>query len=132
MSEINIFEVATRKAYRFPSIKGLLTLEDLWNLKLTGNGTTLDTVAREISRDLKAEAEESFVTVKSTRNESLSNHLEIVKHIISVKLAEKEQRANAVANKAQKDKILDILATKRDQELVEKTPAELEAMIAAL
>ena len=34
---MNIFEQATRQAFRFESPKGFLTVEDLWNLPLTNN-----------------------------------------------------------------------------------------------
>ena len=31
--ETNVFEIATRKKYRFP-FKGMITVEDLWDLSL--------------------------------------------------------------------------------------------------
>ena len=58
--------------------------------------------------------------------------IEIVKHIVSVKLAEAEARKNAEANRAKRQQILGILADKQESDLKNKTPEELQAMLAAL
>ena len=81
---MNLFEIASRKAYRFASLKGELTVEQLWQLPLTSRGgTDLDTLAKGIFKDLKATEEESFVSVNTNpRRGDLENKLEIIKHII--------------------------------------------------
>lgn len=52
--------------------------------------------------------------------------------IVSVKLAEAEARKNAEANRAKRQQILGILADKQESDLKNKTPEELQAMLAAL
>lgn len=54
-----LFELATRQKLRFASPKGLLTVEDLWDLPMTGN-TSLDSVSKLANRDVKVSAEESL------------------------------------------------------------------------
>lgn len=47
----------------------------------------------------------------------LANKIDIVKYIVSVKLAEAADRVPAAEKKAQRDKILEIVAKKKDKAL---------------
>ena len=62
----------------------------------------------------------------------LANKIELVKYIVSVKLAESEARVNAAEKKAQRDKIMKIVAKKKDKELedmdVEQLMKKLEEL----
>lgn len=131
---MNIFEQATRQKFRFESIKGELTVEQLWDMPLTSkNGFDLDTVAKEVNRDLKACSEESFVnTNHNPAVGRLEAKLEVVKHVIAVKLAESDERAKAADRKAEKERLLEILHQKKDQDLLGLSREELEKRIAAL
>lgn len=130
----NIFELASIHRLRFPSAKGDLTTEDLWILPLTsGNGFNLDNVARAVNSQLTAQAEESFVnsTVNPAKTR-LELALEVVKHIIAIKLADQEAARTKAANLAQRDKLISILADKQDAALKDLTPDELVKRIAGL
>ena len=68
----NLFEIATRQKFTFPSPRGLLNVEQLWDLPLTSirpDGSTrtdsvsLDTVARAVNTQLKAVTEETFAPI---------------------------------------------------------------------
>lgn len=130
----DLFEYATRKALRFPSVVGLLTTEDVWKLPLQSrNGADLDTVAKAVNQKLKDVITESFVsTGANPAKTGLEIQLEIVKHIISVKLAENEEVRNRRAKKAEKEKLLAILDSKQDEELQSLSKDELVARIGAL
>lgn len=140
MTEVNLFELASRKKYRFPSVKGDLTVEQLWDLPLlAGNRATrdvkcdLDAVAREISIQLKALSEESFVTTRSNPDKvRLEASLEIVKYIIAVKLAEAEKAKQAVDRKAEREKLQEALARKEDAALEQLSPEEIKKRLAEL
>lgn len=54
---------------------------------------------------------------------------EIVKHIVSVKLAEKEAREKAFVKKAQKQKIMSIIAAKQDEALQKSSIDDLQKML---
>jgi hypothetical protein len=129
--ETNIFEQASRKALRFPTAKGLLTTEDLWSLPLRTGAANLNDIAKVLSKQVRDAGEEEFVPtagrVSGTTNASLS--LEVVKRIIEVRLAEDAAKATVEATKAQNQRILEILAQKKDASLTEKTEDELRAML---
>lgn len=130
----NIFETASRKAYRFPSVRGQLTTEQLWDLPLTSaTNPSLDAVAKSVNAELKNVTTESFVSVETNPAKgALETKLEIVKRIIAVRLAENEASRNAVAKKAEKEKLLDVLSRKQDASLESLSEDEIRARVAAL
>lgn len=133
---MNLFEKATRKAYRFPTLKGEMTVEQLWQLPLTARGINtvdLDTVARTINNELKALGEESFV-IKGTnpKRGELTEKLDIVKYIIDVKQTEASDAEKRVARQQERQKLQELLAKKNDQELEGLSKEEIEKKLAAL
>lgn len=133
----DLFEVASREKYRFPANLGAngLTAEQLWDLPLTSERkTSLDGVARMVNADLKAVTEESFVTTAASNPAKtvLETKLEIVKHIIAVRLAENEAKRAAADKASEKAKLLGILARKQDAGLETLSEDELRERIGAL
>jgi hypothetical protein len=131
---MNIFEQATRRAIRFESAKGDLSVEQLWDLPLQSrNQFDLDTVAKTVNRQLNAVTEESFVSVRENpAKETLSLKLEIVKHIISVKLQEAEEARNRATKASEKEKLLRLLDEKQNEALRALTPEEIQERLKAL
>ena len=131
---MNIFEQATRRAIRFESAKGDLSVEQLWDLPLQSrNQFDLDTVAKTVNRQLNAVTEESFVSVRENpAKETLSLKLEIVKHIISVKLQEAEEARNRANKSSEKEKLLRLLDEKQNEALRALTPEEIQERLKAL
>lgn len=124
MTVENIFEYATRNKVRF-SFRGLISVEDLWDLSLTN----LDSIYKELNKRSKQSEEESLLNIKTQEDELLNVQIEIVKHIVSVKLAEKEAREKASAKKAQKQKIMSIIAAKQDEALQNSSIDDLQKML---
>ena len=124
MAVENIFEYATRNKIRF-SFRGLISVEDLWDLSLTN----LDSIYKELNKQSKQSEEESLLNIKTQEDELLNVQIEIVKHIVSVKLAEKEAREKASAKKAQKQKIMSIIAAKQDAALQNSSIDDLKRML---
>lgn len=128
MSEM--FEKATRMKLRFHTDVGNIDVEDMWDVPLKDTVPSLDSIARRINRDLKQHEEESFVdTKKDEIDEVLELRMEIVKHIISVKLEEREAAKQAADNRLRKQRILAIMADKQDKELQGKSMDELESLL---
>lgn len=128
MKTTNIFEYVTRYAVRFP-YKGSVTVEDLWNLSVT----ELDKIYKELNKKRKTFAEEeSLLSTKTREDEELEVQIAIIKHIVSVKLAEKEAREKEKYNKEELQKLLEIKARREEAALESMSDAELEAKIAAL
>lgn len=126
--KINLFEIASKQKLRFTTTKGLLSTEDLWDLPLT----TLNDLAQFLNKQVKEAGEESFIEVKSSANEKLDNMFEIVKHIIKVKLAERETLKVAKENATKKAQILELIHQKKNESLASMPVEELEKMLADL
>lgn len=110
--EKNLFEIATRNRYRF-NYKGVMTVEDLWDL----NVEALDAIFKTLNRQKKTADEDSLLTTKSAEDTELANKIELVKYIVSVKLAEAAERVSSAEKKAQRDKIMEIVAKKKNKAL---------------
>lgn len=131
---MNIFEQATRTALRFPSVRGVITTEDLWGMPLTSkNGFDLDSTAKSVNGSLKESQEESFVsTTSNPERAGLELRLEILKHIIAVKLRENEEKLARAGRKAEKDRLVAILETKQVEKMQGMSIEEINARIAEL
>jgi len=132
---MNVFEIATRKKFRFDTCKGQVTVEDLWDLPLTATNDrpNLDDIAKELYKKMKDENEMSFVKSTSQVNKEfniIKAKFDIVKHIIDVKLAEAEAAKKAKEIKARNQRILELIAQKEDEALASKSKEELLAMLA--
>lgn len=124
MKEVNIFEVATRSKMRFP-YRGQISVEDLWDLSVT----ELDKIFKFLNRQKKDTQEESLLETKSKEDEVLETKISIVKHIVSVKQKESDDRKKENERKAQKQRILEIMADKQDEALKGKSLEELQKML---
>jgi acyl-CoA reductase-like NAD-dependent aldehyde dehydrogenase len=127
METINLFEMATRKKFRFP-FKGMISIEDLWDLSVKN----LDAVFKALNAEKKQASEESLLSVKSDEETILDAKIEIVKHIVAVKQAEEAAKVTAAANRAQARRIQELIANKQDEALQGKSVEELQAMLSAL
>jgi len=134
MSEINLFLLASRKKFRFPSEKGELTVEQLWDIPLTSrSGFSVNNIAIEVNRELKSLEEESFVeTSKNPRRDTLRAMLELLKIVISVR-QEEAQKASAAAERATKrQKIMEAIEAKEKENLESVSLDDLKLQLAAL
>lgn len=131
---MNIFEQAARKKLRFSTVQGSLTVEDLWDMSLqTTNGrVSLDDIARSAYRQIQDRKIGSFVVETPNADEAMQLTFDLVKHVIDVRLAERDAAALAAANKEKKQKLLEILARKEDEGLSALSVDELRTQINAL
>jgi hypothetical protein len=124
-----MFQKATRLKLRFDTPKGLASVEDLWELPLTGDGANLDDIARALHRKLESSDQISFVVKDQKADTTDELKFEIVKHVIAVRLAEAEVANSARINKEKKQKLLALLAQKEDQAVQELSADEIRKMI---
>lgn len=127
MSELNLFEVATRNNYQFP-FRGMINVIDLWNLSLTN----LDSVFKTLNAESKKSQEESLLVTKTKEDEEISNKIGIVKYIVGVKLAEKKAREDAKKNAEKRQRLLEIKAKRQDAALENMSDEELNKALAEL
>lgn len=92
------FENLTRRKARFSSVRGELTLEQLWELPLISvTGLSLNDVGKGINRALKEVDEESLVeNVNNKAVKDLTEKLDAVKYIINVKQEENKALPSAL------------------------------------
>lgn len=130
---MDIFEIAARRKFRFASVKGELTVEQLWDLPLiAGSGITrdvkcdLDTVGRGIVTELKGVTEESLVNINpDPRKGELEAKLDIVKHIIASKQTEAAAAKSAAERADKRRKLVDAIASKDDEALTKASKEDL-------
>lgn len=120
----DLFKIAAKRKYRF-NYKGQITVEDLWDL----NVEDLDKIYKNLKAQQKNASEESLLQSVSKEDKVLNNKVEIIKTIVIDKLAAKERMQKAAAQKAQNQRILEIMADKQDAALKEKSIEELQAML---
>jgi hypothetical protein len=126
MTTTNIFEAATKGKYRFP-FKGMISVEDLWDLKLQD----LDSVFKSLNKQKKQNDEESLLQVKTAEDQELDNKIQIVKYIVKFKQEEIEERLQAKDKKEYNQKLLELIERKQNEELAGKSIEELQAMLKA-
>ena len=123
----NIFEIATRTKMRFP-FKGQISVEDLWDLSVKD----LDAIYKTLNAQAKKSQEESLLTTKTKEDETISVQIEIVKYIVTTKLAEAEAVKKSIELKEKKQKIMKIMSAKQDEALHNMSVDELQKMLDSL
>lgn len=73
--------------------------------------------------------EEDFIGTKSNVDSELQLRFDVVKHIIGVKLKERDDSRDAAERKANNQIILELIQRKKQQELESKSVEELEALL---
>lgn len=128
MSNINIFEQAARKRLRFNTGVGMLSVEDVWQLPLIHpKNTNLDSLAMNLQDELSTTTRTSFVHKAETKDEDAQLRFDIVLHIISVKLAEREEAEKAKTRSEQRQRIMALIERKENEQFDQKSIDELRA-----
>ncbi len=110
-----------KNKFRF-EFKGLISVEDLFDLNLAD----LDVIYKNLKKEEKDLQGDSLLdNDENPKVREVEVKIEIVKAIFDMKKAEIARAERALANKAQKDKILAIIEDKENQELSEKSIDEL-------
>jgi hypothetical protein len=128
MKNEKMFEMATRTKMRF-AFKGLISVEDLWDLSVEN----LDSIFKNLNSRLKNVNEDSLLAeyykVKSKQDTEVETKIGIVKYIVDTKLDEEKARVESKERKEKKQKILEILSSKQNEDLQSKSVDELRSML---
>ena len=122
-----MFEMAVRNKFRFP-FRGMISVEDLWDL----SPENLDSIFRLLNSEVKKEKEESLLSKKTKDEKILECKIEIVKHIFKTKTDEANAKLAEVEKKAKKQKILEIMEVKQNENLQNKSLDDLAKMLEEL
>ena len=129
---MNMFQKASKMKLRFESAKGLLTVEDLWDLPLLNKVPCLNDIAKGLSKKLKEAETENFVEQTTTTDDTAQLSFDIVREVIKVRVEEKTARENSAKLASEKRRIMEIIATKENKELEDKDISELKELLAGM
>ena len=123
-----LFITASRKKYRFTSLKGQLLTEDLFDLSLA----SLDTIAVDLDEKVQKAGRKSFVGKRATATGDDENKLEIVKAVIEIKQTEDENRKTRVVKDGQKAFLTSLLEKKQMEKMESLSEEEIQKQLASL
>lgn len=119
------FKLASQQKLRFQTNKGLLSVEQLWDLSLED----LDALAVSLETEHKESSKKSFIVKTSAKDKTAKLRFDVVLDVLNTKV-EAEQAALAERErKANNEKIIGIIADKQDESLKGKSIKQLEAML---
>jgi hypothetical protein len=127
MTTENLFEMATRNKMRFPSTKGELSVEDLWDL----SDKDLDVVYKNL-KDQEVKSSEESLLDDANVDPKLTAAIGIVRYIFTTKRKEKLTEKERINKKLTQKKYIDALSKKQDEAIEKMSEAELRAMIDSL
>ena len=133
---MDLFFKAAKEKWRFATPKGVLSVEDLFDLPLESkNATTvsLNSIAIELYKESQSNEPISFVRSQfSTAENEAKTRLDLVKSVIEYRQAAIDARAREVAQQRKIQELKEILADKESSELRNKSPEEIRAMLDSL
>lgn len=121
---MNQFELATKLKLRFP-YRGMISVEDLWDLSME----QLDVVYKALKKEAKQYQEDSLLDENNGTDDILDSKLFIVQYIFNQKKDELQRRKFEAENAARKQRILEVIAKKQDDALMNASEEELMKML---
>lgn len=122
-----MFERASRLKLRFRVENGVVSTEDLWALSLQA----LDTLAKTLNKEIQ-DREVSFIEAETKEDAKLTLAFDIVKHIISVRLADREAAKNKTELDLRRKRLEAILADKQDEALKNMSAEDIQKELDAI
>ena len=129
MTDVNIFEYATRRKLRF-NYKGTISVEDLWDLSVE----VLDKIFKHYNKQKKElDDEESLINSNlKGRHDDLIIMIEILKYIVAYKQKVEADNLKALEKAQKKHQLMQLIADKENAELKDKSIDELKELLADL
>lgn len=125
-----LFEKASRAKLRFDSPIGPLSVEDLWDVALTSKTGRVN--LNDIARGLNKKLEDRSFVEPDLGQEETQLKFDIVKYIIDTRLVEAKQAQTDKERAETKQKILKVMAERKDKALETKSDEELQALLETL
>lgn len=131
---MSIYKTAARAKVRFSSLRGDLNVEQLWDLPLTSkSGMDLNTIAKAVNKELSDVAEENFVDVKADpKKDILVLKLDILRDVIDTVQQENKKRLESAERRQQRERLEEILHSKKEDALKSESIEEIQRRIAEL
>lgn len=120
-----MYKEASRLGLRFSSPRGMLSVEQLWQLPIV----TLDDMAVSLEKAYKESANKSFIVKKTKKNKEIKLAFDIVLDVLTTKVEEQESAKQAAEIKLHNEKIYEKIEKLEDKELDNKSKKELLKLI---
>lgn len=120
-----MYKEASKQKMRFQTSKGLLSVEQLWDLDLE----TLDALAVSLEENYKAGKGKSFLSKKTIKDKTVKLQFDIVLDVLQSKAEESDALTIAKENKEHNNKIIALIKDKKDESLKNMSVEELEGML---
>ncbi len=119
------FKKAVKDGLRIQTTKGVLSTEQLFTLSVSD----LNDLAVSLDEEYEKSGKKSFLTKTSAKDKTTKLKFDIVLEILTDKLAETEAASEAKEIKEHNNKILALMAEKKDDALKGKSFKELEKLL---
>lgn len=127
-----MYKIASRKKLRIQTNRGMLSVEQLWDLSKEDIGELAKSIRKRINdqKGVTGDSELDFLKPSAQTEETIDElTFRILKDIYQTKQAEEDKAHRRAAARENNRKILELIAKKQDQELENKSIEELEAML---
>lgn len=122
-----MYKEASRQKIRFNTNRGLLSVEQIWDLPMKDLIASIKHAKEGLSKDKDDDLSFLDDTIKVDPVQQLS--FDILKDVYLTKKKEAEDRRNELDKKEHNQKILSLIAEKQEGELKGKSIEELERML---
>lgn len=119
------YKSAAQQKLRFQTPKGLLTVEQLWDLSLR----ELDTLAVSLETEHQQSGRKSFLAKTSAKDKTAKLRFDIVLDVLNTKVEESQAAQEAAEARDHNKKIINLISEKQEEALKEKSVKELERML---
>jgi hypothetical protein len=129
---MSIFEQASKEALRFSTTSGSISTEDLWNLPLTSTkGLNLKVIAESLAIQLEKQPVKTldFFDSAEVADPTLQLRFDIVKHIVTSKVAEAKAKTAEKVRDSQRSQIKALIQDKENEALKGLSVEELKALL---
>lgn len=127
-----MYKIASRKKLRIQTNRGMLSVEQLWDLSKEDIGELAKSIRKRINdqKGVTGDSELDFLNPSAQTEETIDElTFRILKDIYTTKQAEEDKAHRRAAARENNRKILELIAKKQDQELENKSIEELEKML---
>lgn len=120
-----LYKRASQLKLRFDTDKGILSVENLWDLSLQ----SLDKLAVKLAELKEKSTNKSFLSDKTEADELATLRFELVLDILNTKKEWQDANNKKQENKAHNEKILRLIETKESEALAGMTIEQLKEML---
>lgn len=124
----DLFFNAVKNKYRYPSKRGNLTTEQLFDLSFE----SLDEIYSELTALLDQMPKKSLLAQRSNADEELREKVDVVEAVFVYKTELRNKAKNMEAKRQQKQKLIDLLEKKKEKALENLSEEELLKKLAEL